>query len=100
LRGARRLLQSPTWAEVQCATLQPDPWVVREVTTVNAQECFKRTAECTRLAEATNDPGLREYLTKLASSWMQATTTAERNERLLAEGSQRPQLKTVHDLFC
>ena len=56
---------------------------------MNAQECLKRTAECTRLAEATNDPGLREYLTKLASSWMQATTTAERNERLPAEVSQR-----------
>ena len=24
-----------------------------------AQECLKRTAECARLAEATNDPGLR-----------------------------------------
>jgi hypothetical protein len=42
---------------------------------MNAQECLKRTAECTRLAEATNDPGLREYLTKLALSWMQSTTT-------------------------
>ena len=47
---------------------------------MNAQECLKRTAECTRLAEATNDPGLREYLTKLALSWMQSTTKAERNE--------------------
>ena len=28
---------------------------------MNAQECLKRTAECTRLAEATNDPDLREY---------------------------------------
>ena len=51
-----------------------------------AQECLKRTAECARLAEATNDPGLREYLTKLALSWMQSTTTAERNERLPADG--------------
>ena len=49
-----------------------------------AQECLKRTAECARLAEATNDPGLREYLTKLALSWMQSTTAAERNERLPA----------------
>ena len=29
-----------------------------------AQECLKRTAECARLAEATNDPGLREYLSQ------------------------------------
>jgi hypothetical protein len=65
-----------------------------------AQECLKRTAECTRLAEATNDPGLREYLTKLALSWMQSTTTAERNERLPADDPQRRRLKTVHDLFC
>ena len=65
-----------------------------------AQECVKRTAECARLAEATNDPGLREYLTKLALSWMQSTTKAERSERLLAGGPQRRPLKTVHDLFC
>ena len=64
-----------------------------------AQECLKRTAECARLAEATNDPGLREYLTKLALSWMQSTTTAERNERVPADGPQRRRLKTVHDLF-
>jgi hypothetical protein len=64
-----------------------------------AQECLKRTAECARLAEATNDPGLRKYLTKLALSWMQSTTMAERNERLPADGPQRRRLKTVHDLF-
>ena len=67
---------------------------------MNAQECLKRTAECTRLAEATNDPGLKEYLTKLAVSWMQSTAMAERNERLPADGPQRRRLKTVHDLFC
>jgi hypothetical protein len=67
---------------------------------MNAQECLKRTAECTRLAEATNDPGLREYLTKLAVSWMQSTSKAERNERLPADDPQRRRLKTVHDLFC
>ena len=72
----------------------------REVATMNAEECLKRTAECARLAEATNDPGLREYLTKLALSWMQSTTTAERNERVPADGPQRRQLRTVHDLFC
>ena len=71
-----------------------------QVATMYAQECLKRTAECARLAEATNDPGLREYLTKLALSWMQSTTTAERNERVPADGSQRRRLKTVHDLFC
>ena len=53
---------------------------------MNAQECLKRTAECTRLAEATNDPGLKEYLTKLAVSWMQSTAKAERNERLPVYG--------------
>jgi hypothetical protein len=67
---------------------------------MHAQECLKRTAECARLAEATNDPGLRKYLTKLALSWMQSTTMAERNERLPADGPQRRRLKTVHDLFC
>ena len=65
-----------------------------------AQECLKRTAECARLAEATNDPGLRKYLTKLALCWMQSTTIAERNERPPADGPQRRRLKTVHDLFC
>ena len=76
------------------------PLLAREVATMYAQECLKRTAECARLAEATNDPGLREYLTKLALSWMQSTTTAERNERGPADGPQRRRLKTVHDLFC
>ena len=33
----------------------------REVATMNAEECLKRTAECARLAEATNDPGLRIF---------------------------------------
>jgi hypothetical protein len=66
---------------------------------MNAQECLKRTAECIRLAEATNDPGLREYLTKLALSWMQSTTKAERNERLPADGPRPQPLKTVHDLI-
>jgi hypothetical protein len=67
---------------------------------MNAQECLKRTAECTRLAEATNDPGLRKYLTKLASSWMEATITAERNECVTPDGPRRRRLKMVHDLFC
>jgi hypothetical protein len=66
---------------------------------MNAHECLKRTVECARLAEATNDPGLRQYLTKLASSWMQATTTADRNERLPVDGAQRRRLKTLQDLF-
>jgi hypothetical protein len=66
---------------------------------MNAQEHLKRTAECTRLAEATNDPGLREYLTKLPLSWMQSTTKAERNESSPADGPQRHRLMTVHDLF-
>ena len=66
---------------------------------MNAQEHLKRTAECTRLAEATNDPGLREYLTKLPLSWMQSTTKAERNESSPADGPQRHRLRTVHDLF-
>src|SRR6476659_1796245 len=98
-------LQSPTWAEVGCV---PTRWgfvrccyerSAREVATMYAQECLKRTAECARLAEATNDPGLRKYLTKLALSWMQSTTMAERNKRLPADGHQRRRLKKVHDLF-
>jgi hypothetical protein len=101
-------LESSTWAEVQCKTLDSgssvvvisDPSVAQEVATMNAQECLKRTAECTRLAEATNDPGLRKYLTKLASSWMEATITAERNECVTPDGPRRRRLKMVHDLFC
>ena len=90
-----------SWAEVGWQHSNPieGRWS-REVATMNAQECLKRTAECTRLAEATNDPGLREYLTKLALSWMQSTTKAEWNERLPTDGPQRRRLKTVHDLFC
>jgi hypothetical protein len=28
---------------------------------MNAHECLKRAVECARLAEATKDPGLRQY---------------------------------------
>jgi hypothetical protein len=38
----------------------------------HTRECLKRAAECARLAETESDPGLKAYLTKLASSWMQA----------------------------
>ena len=64
-----------------------------------AQECLKRTAECVRLAKATNDPGPEGVFDQARLSWMQSTTTAERNERLPADGPRRRRLKTVHDLF-
>jgi hypothetical protein len=38
----------------------------------HTRECLKRAAECARLAETESDPGLKAYLTKLASSSMQA----------------------------
>ena len=64
-----------------------------------AQECLKRTAERVRLAEATNDPEPEGVFDQARLSWMQSTTTAERNERLPADGPRRRRLKTVHDLF-
>jgi hypothetical protein len=62
----------------------------------NAPACLKRAAECTRLAEATSDPEMKVYLLKLGLSWMQAATTARRDEQLLEEGHRR--LKTLQDL--
>ena len=62
----------------------------------NAPACLKRAAECSRLAEATSDPEMKVYLLKLGLSWMQAATTARRDEQLLEEGHRR--LKTLQDL--
>lgn len=62
----------------------------------DAPACLKRAAECTRLAEATSDPEMKVYLLKLGLSWMQAATTARRDEQLLEEGHRR--LKTLQDL--
>ena len=53
-------------------------------------------SECTRLAEATSDPEMKVYLLKLGLSWMQAATTARRDEQLLEESHRR--LKTLQDL--
>ena len=109
MSGAAAFVQSSTWAEVQCTTLESDSGSSVVVTTdpfaregrhhERARMPEARTVECARLAEATNDPGLRQYLTKLASSWMQATTTADPNERLPVDGAQRRRLKTLQDLF-
>jgi hypothetical protein len=38
----------------------------------NTEECLKRAAECARQAETANDPDLKLYLMKLASSWQAA----------------------------
>jgi hypothetical protein len=38
----------------------------------NTEECLKRAVECARQAETANDPDLKLYLMKLASSWQAA----------------------------
>jgi hypothetical protein len=40
------------------------------------EECLKRAAECIRLAESANDPEMKIYLMKLASSWQAAAVEA------------------------
>ena len=46
-------------------------------------ECLKRSAECSRLAEAASEPEMKVYLLRLALCWMQAATSAD--ERVLEE---------------
>ena len=37
-----------------------------------ARECLERAEYCTQLAEVENDPKMKAYLAKLASSWTRA----------------------------
>jgi hypothetical protein len=45
------------------------------------RECFKRAAECNRLAETTSDPNMKLYLMRLALTWMQSATEAVDHRR-------------------
>ena len=52
----------------------------------DAPACPKACGRVQPSAEATSDPEMKVYLLKLGLSWMQAATTATRDEPLLERG--------------